>query len=153
MKTLYSITAAITIATSLVTISPANAGLGSAALSGSKKGYDAWCGKRGNDCKVVFEDGKITVDKVNSVDFTDITYITRTFGVEKGCVWHSCGNVIFGIEYHEKGMESREYAEILFFQHRNEEVTEKFWMDLKRACRNCKDRDATQVEVEVDIKE
>lgn len=148
MKTLSSIAVALTAAASLIAISPANAGLSSAALTGSKKGYDAWCGKRGNDCKVVFADGKITVDNKHSADFEDITYITRT--IDDNVIWTSSITQTFGIEYLEEGMEEPEFAEIIF---QNQATAKRFWMDLKRACRQCKDRDATQVEVEVDIKE
>ena len=147
MKFLASLAAAVAIGTSLIAATPATAGLGSAATKGSTKGYDAWCGEKGNNCKVKFADGAITVDNKDSVDFEDITYITRNMEFNSLGMngWYT-----FGIEYLEEGIKDPVYAEILFI---NTRTANKFWMDLKRACRQCKDRDATQVEVEVDIKE
>ena len=147
MKVLASLAASVAIGTSLIAATPAIAGLGSAATKGSSKGYDAWCGEKGNDCKVTFADGKITVNNTDSVDFKSLTYITRTSDYNE---WSGNWTITFGIEYLEEDMKNPEFAEILFA---NKAVANKFWMDLKRACRQCKDRDATQVEVEVDIKE
>ena len=144
MKFLASLAAAVAIGTSLIAATPATAGLGSAATKGSAKGYDAWCGEKGNNCKVKFADGKITVNNKDSVDFKDITYITRT--TDNNVFWASSVTQTFGIEYLEKGMEQPEFAEIIF---QNLGTANKFWMDLKRACRQCKDRDATQVEVDI----
>ena len=125
-------------------ISPAHSGLGSAASKSSKSGYDAWCGERGNECTVTFADGKITVNKKHSVDFNDITYITRN--VEERLDIAGGDIYTFGIEYQEAGDDAPEFAEILF-QHRP--TANRFWRDLRRACRKCKDRDATQVEVNI----
>ena len=122
-------------------ISPAHSGLGSAASKSSESGYEAWCGKRGNDCKVTFADGKISVDGKHSVNFEDITYITRNreeFDFDY--------QYTFGIEYLEEGMTDPEFAEILFM---HTGTANKFWRDLQRACRKCKNRDATQVEVNI----
>ena len=149
MKNFFSFVAATSISALLVATMPVSAGLGSAAIKGSTKGYDAWCGEKGNDCKVTFTDGKITVNNTDSVDFKNITYITRSID-NINAFWASSVLQTFGIEYLEEGMEQPEFAEIIF---QNHGAAEKFWMDLKRACRQCKDRDATQVEVEVDIKE
>ena len=146
MKVLASLAASVAIGTSLIAATPATAGLGSAATKGSSKGYDAWCGEKGNNCNIVFANGKITVDKQYSVSFGDITYITRNS--EGIYTWNNL--IRFGIEYQEEGMDEPEFAEVLF---RHLPTSNRFWMDLKRACRQCKDRDATQVEVEVDIKE
>ena len=147
MKNFFSFVAATSISALLVATMPVSAGLGSATTKGSTKGYDAWCGEKGNNCKVKFADGKITVNNEDSVDFKNITYITRTSDYNK---WDYSWKVTFGIEYIEEGMENPEYAEIIFGHW---PTSKRFWMDLKRACRQCKDRDATQVEVEVDIKE
>ena len=147
MKILASLAASVAIGTSLIAATPATAGLGSAAIKGSTKGYEAWCGEAGNDCKVTFADGKITVNDKDSVDFNNITYITRTSDYNE---WDYSWKITFGIEYLEEGMENPEFAEIIFG---HLPTSKRFWMDLKRACRQCKDRDATQVEVEVDIKE
>ena len=148
MKVLASLAASVAIGTSLIAATPATAGLGSAAIKGSTKGYEAWCGEKGNDCKVTFTDGKITVNNTDSVDFKNITYITRT--IDDNVFWASSVTQTFGIEYLEEGMKQPEFAEIIF---QSQGAAKRFWMDLKRACRQCKDRDATQVEVEVDIKE
>ena len=142
MKILSSLTAAIAIGASLITATPAIAGLGSATQKGSEAGYDAWCGERGNDCNVTFKDGKITVDNSDSVDFDDITYITRN----REGKWDTNLLWRFGIEYLEEGLDAPEFAEILFI---HESTANKFWRDLKRACRQCKDRDATRVEVDI----
>ena len=123
---------------------PVNAGLGSAASTTKSSAYDAWCGERKNDCKVSFSGGKITVDRSDSVDFEDITYITRNQDYDK---WTGDWLFTFGIEYLEEGMDDPEFAEILF-QHKK--TANKFWRDLRRACRNCKDRDGIQVDVNVE---
>ena len=120
-----------------------NAGLGPATSKGSQSGYDAWCGKPKNDCKIVFGDGAITVDGNHSVSFDDITYITRNFKFNQ---WKSYDEHVFGIEYLEAGSTAPEFAEIIFAIR---SVADLFWRDLRRACRKCKDRDATQNEVEV----
>jgi len=139
MKKLLAV--AITSLSILGAISPAYSGLGAAAVKSSESGYEAWCGEQGNDCNVVFTDGKITVNKKDSVDFEDITYITRN-RADKGTYWL----YTFGVEYLEKGMSSPEFAEILFM---DTPTADRFWRDLQRACRKCKDRDATQVEVNI----
>lgn len=135
--------AAIAAASLIIAGLPVNAGLGSATSKTKSSAYDAWCGEPKNDCKVSFIDGKITVNNSDSVDFEDITYITRNADYSK---WTETWLFTFGIEYLEEGLEDPEFAEILF-QHRK--TANKFWRDLKRACRNCKDRDAAQVEVNI----
>ncbi len=134
MKRLSSIAAAL-----LLSCSPVCAGLGPATESNSGSDtYNAWCGERGNDCTVSFKGGKITVNGTHSVNFEDITYITRgSFKIHL---------ITFGIEYIEDGMAEPEFSEILF---QNVWAAEKFWRDLKRACRDCKDRDGVQVDVNV----
>ena len=122
---------------------PVNAGLGSAATKTKSSSYDCYCGEKGNDCKVSFSNGKITVDEEDSVDFEDITYITQNYEYNE---WTGVRTYTFGIEYLEEGLDDPEFAEIILL-HRP--TARKFWRDLKRACRNCKDRDATQVEVNV----
>ena len=133
MKVLASLAASVAIGTSLIAATPATAGLGSAAVSESESGYDAWCGKCGNDCKVVFRDGKITVDSINSVNFEDLTYITRS--VERKLEIQGGDIITFGIEYLGDNMDSPEFAQILFM---NYGTANRFWLDLKRACRQCK---------------
>ena len=90
---------------------PVNAGLGSATSKTKASAYDAWCGERKNDCKISFNDGKITVDGSDSVDFEDITYITRNADYN---VLTEISLFTFGIEYIEDGMDNPEFAEILF---------------------------------------
>ena len=121
----------------------ANAGLGDATSKTQASSYDVWCGERKNDCKVSFNDGKITVNDSDSVDFEDITYITRNADYNS---WSETWLFAFGIEYIEDGMEDPEFADILF-QHKK--TANKFWLDLRRACRNCKDQDAAQVDVNI----
>ena len=121
---------------------PAKAGLGEAATKSQSSVYDAWCGEKGNDCKVSFGNGEITVNDKHSVDFSDITYITRDLDSTWEFRW------TFGVEYLEEGMDSPELAEFIFL-HRP--TANRFWRDLKRACRQCKDRDATQVDVDVNL--
>ena len=134
--------AAIAAASLLAAGLPVNAGLGAATSKSSAAGYDAWCGEKGNDCNIVFSSGRITVDKKDSVSFEDITYITKN--IEGRYRYERVFR--FGIEYKEKGMSEPEFAEVLFM---HEDTAERFWRDLRRACRNCKDRDATQVEVNI----
>ena len=64
------------VASSLIAM-PVHSGLGEAASKSKSSTYEAWCGEKGKDCKVSFENGKITVNDKHSVDFSDITYITR----------------------------------------------------------------------------
>ena len=70
-----------------------------------------------------------------------MTYITRNEDYDR---WSTDTIYAFGIEYLEEGASDPEFAEILFL---HEGTANKFWRDLRRACRNCKDRDATQVDV------
>ena len=125
-------------------ISPAHSGLGDAATDSSAKGYDAWCGKKGNNCNVKFVDGRIIVNDKDSVRFEDITYITKNG--EYTNIWTTSWVTTFGIEYLEEGMNEPEFAEILFA---NQGAANRFWTDLRRACRKCKNRDATLVEVNI----
>ena len=140
MKTIIS---AALVALHVALAIPAKAGLGPATSKETVAGYDAWCGKPKNDCKIVFRDGMITVDNKHSVSFDDITYITRNFKFNQ---WRSYDEHIFGIEYLEPGSSTPEFAEIIFG---NRSVADLFWRDLKRACRKCKDRDAPQVDVKI----
>ena len=128
---------------SSMAVMPVHAGLGSATSKTQSSAYDAWCGEKGNDCKVSFSNGKITVNDSDSVDFEYITYITRNAERDQ---WTGDFLYTFGIEYLEKGMDDPEFAEILF-QH--SKTANKFWRDLRRACRNCKDRDGIQVDVNI----
>ena len=75
---------------------PVNAGLGSAATKTKSSSYDCYCGEKGNDCKVSFSNGKITVDEEDSVDFEDITYITQNYEYNE---WTGVRTYTFGIEY------------------------------------------------------
>ena len=125
---------------------PANAGLGEAATKSQSSIYDAWCGEKGNDCKVSFTGGKITVNNSDSVKFEQLTYITKNRVVEQPFGYITT----FGIEYLEEGADAPEFAEILLM---HDPTADRFWRDLKRACRQCKDRDATQVDVDVNLKD
>ena len=78
----------------------------------------------------------------HSVNFDDITYITQN----DESLWSY--RYVFGVEYLEDGMEESEFAEFIFAEPR---TAKRFWRDLKRACRQCKDRDATQVDVDVSL--
>ena len=120
---------------------PVYAGLGEAASKSTSSTYDAWCGEKGNECEVSFVGGRITVNQTSSVDFKDITYITNHM---KPNFW--AATWVFGVEYQEDGMESPEFAEFLFM---DMDAARRFWRDLKRACRQCKDRDAAQVDVNI----
>ena len=136
---------AITAASIALISSPSYAGLGDAAKTNTQSGYEAWCGEEGNSCNVKFTNGRITVNNSDSVDFNDITYITRNVEHKK-TIFKSKSIHTFGIEYLEAGMKKPEFAEILFI---NNGAADMFWRDLQRACRKCKDRDATQVEVNI----
>ena len=80
------------------------------------------------------------MNETNSVSFDDITYITENNETN----WNY--RYVYGVEYLEEGMESPEFAEFIFAEPR---TAKRFWRDLKRACRQCKDRDATRVEVDI----
>ena len=123
---------------------PVKAGLGEATTKSQSSTYDAWCGEKGNDCKVSFSKGKITVNNKHSVDFDDITYITQN----DESMWSY--RYVYGVEYLEEGMEEPEFAEFIFAEPR---TAKRFWRDLRRACRQCKDRDSTQVDVDVNLKD
>ena len=129
------------VASSLVA-RPVYAGLGEATSKSQSATYEAWCGEKGNDCKVSFANGRITVNDKHSVDFSDITYITRN---EEGGSYE--WKWVFGVEYLEEGMEAPEFAEFIFA---HTKTADRFWRDLRRACRQCKDRDGIQVDVNID---
>ena len=139
--------AAIAAACLIIAGLPVNAGLGSATSKTKSSSYDCFCGEKGNDCKVSFSNGKITVNDTDSVDFEDITYITRNYEYNE---WSGVRTYTFGVEYLEEGMDDPEFAEIILI---HKPTALKFWRDLRRACRNCKDRDATQVDVDVNLKD
>ena len=134
------------VASSLVAM-PAHSGLGTATTKTKSSTYEAWCGQKGNDCKISFSQGKITVNNSDSVDFEDITYITSNYERGSSSIFMPGPTWTFGIEYLEEGMEAPEFAEILF---KHEATADRFWRDLKRACRQCKDRDGVQVDVNID---
>ena len=142
MKTFAVGTALLSAA--LLSATPAEAGLGQATSTTAASTYDAWCGKPKNNCKVDFKNQKITVNGTDSIDWKQITYITKN---KKRCDdgWTNCGWVYtFGIEYKEDGQ--IQFAEILF-QH--DATAGRFWRDLRRACRTCVNRDADRIQVEV----
>ena len=117
---------------------PAFAGLGPASSS-KPAAYDAWCGARKNDCKVSFDNAQITVNNEHSVPFDQLTFISRNLE-------YGSGVVTFGIEYVESPDTPPQFAEILF-QHYG--TAQRFWRDLQRACRNCKDINRQQVDVNI----
>ena len=126
----------------LTLCSPAFAGLGPASSS-KPAAYDAWCGQRKNDCKVSFEGERITVDGKHSISFDQLTFISRNF-MSPTLSAHD-NYTAFGIEYrNEDG--SSEFAEILFAHYATDD---RFWRDLRRACRNCKDINRQQVDVNI----
>jgi len=64
MKLFTAIAAAVVLGGSFVSPNAAFAGLG-AAEEGTKRTFDAYCGEKGNDCKVEFTGERLTV---NSTD-------------------------------------------------------------------------------------
>ena len=54
-------------ALTLITPPPTKAGLG-AAEQGTKRTFDAYCGKKGNDCKVEFTNNRLTVNGIDGID-------------------------------------------------------------------------------------
>jgi len=69
MKKLFLSVAAISLLSLMP--NPAFSGLGSAQGEQTEK-FDAWCGKKGNKCVVLFKDGKITVDGTDSIAYEDV---------------------------------------------------------------------------------
>ena len=120
---------------------PAIAGLGKATSATAASSYDAWCGEVGNDCTIEFKNQKIIVDGKDSVRWSDITYITEQRDTCSSC-WTP--QYTFGIEYQEGS--DVEFAEVIF---RHQATAKKFWRDLRRACRECVDRDAERIQIEV----
>ena len=90
---------------------PVEAGLGSATTKTKASIYDAWCGVPKNDCTISFNDGRITVDGTDSIDFEQITYITENKDINE---WTMDIKTTFGIEYLEEGAEDPEFAEVIF---------------------------------------
>ena len=81
---------------------PVEAGLGSATTKTKASIYDAWCGVPKNNCTISFNDGRITVDGTDSIDFEQITYITENKDINE---WTMDIKTTFGIEYLEEGAE------------------------------------------------
>ena len=127
----------------LTLCSPAFAGLGPASSS-KPAAYDAWCGERKNDCKVSFDNAQITVDNKHSVPFDQLTFISRNVHYRNSSAYSRV--YTFGIEYVESPGSPPEFAEILFEHHG---TAQRFWRDLQRACRNCKDINRQQVDVNI----
>ena len=67
MKLFKAIAAAAVIVASLVLHNAALAGLG-AAEEGTKRTFYAYCGKKGNDCKVEFTGERLTVNSTDGID-------------------------------------------------------------------------------------
>ena len=67
MKLFNAIAAAAVIGASFIGSSPVNAGLGEAE-AGTKRTFDAYCGSKGNDCKVKFTDDRLTVNNSDGID-------------------------------------------------------------------------------------
>ena len=67
MKLFNAIAAAAVIGGSLISPNAALAGLG-AAEEGTKRTFDAYCGKKGNDCKVKFTGERLTVNGTDGID-------------------------------------------------------------------------------------
>ncbi|TGG86662.1 MAG: hypothetical protein ERJ69_01475 [Aphanocapsa feldmannii 288cV] len=144
MKRLLIVAAAVASIGSQGLAPSAYAGLGAATSNNKGITYDAWCREEGNNCTISFANGKIIVNETDSVDYEDITYITKNSQFHKSRGWNGEYTYIFGIEYLESDASDVEFAEIIF-SHTN--TAEKFWRDLRRACRECKEVDATQVEI------
>ncbi|KZR80682.1 hypothetical protein PMIT1342_02642 [Prochlorococcus marinus str. MIT 1342] len=74
MKKLFLPFAAISLLTMIP--NPVLSGLGSAQGKQTEK-FDAWCARKGNDCVVLFKNGKITVDGNDSVPYEDIVGLSK----------------------------------------------------------------------------
>ena len=113
---------------------PSSAGLG-AATSSTPKTYKAWCGRKGNNCKVSFADGKITVNNKDSINHDQLSFIHGLRDYEckplGGCHWI----LTYNVEYIEH--DKRNFAKFIFM---HLETGKQFHSDLMRVCKECRER-------------
>ena len=110
---------------------PAAAGLG-AASSSSSTSFDAWCGSKGNKCKVKFADERITVNGSDSISFDQVIGYTTAQNWRYrigGSYWlHT-----ITIQYVEDG--STKSGKFLFS---NSTAATDFATQASMACRQCR---------------
>ena len=108
MKLINAIAAAAVIGASLVSPNDALAGLG-AAEGGTKRTFDAYCGKKGNDCKVEFTGERLTVNSTDGIDKGQIVkyQFSQDFRCGNGLLTrNSCsGRGTALVIYNENGVE------------------------------------------------
>ena len=102
----------------LVSAVPVSAGLGDAEGGTTNRTFDAYCGKKGNNCKVMFANDKLTVNQKDSISKGQILKYTvnPNFYCESGMFGEKCdgeGSVL--VIYQEEG---REGSGIFIFVHK-----------------------------------
>lgn len=115
---------------SIATLSPtALAGLGSAE-SGTKRDFDAYCGEKGNNCKITFTQTHLIIDGKDKIhkDMIRKVVTEECFrcldGRRSGCISHVCNEGSALIIYKEGGVEG---SGVIMF------VNAKAWDQFKRA--------------------
>ena len=108
MKLCNAFAAAAVIGASLISPNSAYAGLG-AAKKGTNRTFDAYCGTKGNDCKVEFTSERLTVDSVDGIDKGQIVkyQFSQDFRCGNGLLTrNSCsGRGTALVIYNENGVE------------------------------------------------
>jgi hypothetical protein len=110
---------------------PAAAGLGAVSSSASTS-FDAWCGSKGNKCKVKFADEPITVSGSDSISFDQVIGYTTA----QNWRYHIGGSYwlhIITIQYDEDG--NTKSGKLLFS---NSTVATDFATKASMACRQCR---------------
>jgi hypothetical protein len=131
MKLFNAIAAAAVIGTLWTHPIPAKAGLGSASSS-STASFDAWCGSKGNNCKVKFSDERITVNQSDSISYDQVIGFTTA----KNWIYRIGGSYwlhTITIQYVEDG--STKSGKFLFA---NSTAATDFTTQTSMACRKCR---------------
>ena len=80
---------------------PLHAGLGDAE-GPERREFDAWCGKKGNNCKVVFTDNSLTVNETDGISRSQMTEFSadQKYTAIGGSYW----TWYFTVSYKEDGV-------------------------------------------------
>ena len=107
-----------------------HAGLGSATQPDIET-YSAWCGKKGNDCKVTFEADRLSVDGTDYVLYRDIKAVNYLLQDRRPYFRRH----YFEFEYVEQNPDGEtevKRAKIIFG---HAKTAKNFWLDVMRTCK------------------
>ena len=110
---------------------PVQAGLGDAETKETV--FDAWCGKKGNDCKVVFTDETLTVNGTDGINRSQILGFTWNYLGPHQVNWTHQVRYTFVVTFKEDGVDKRG---TFIFQ--NKGAADNFRQAITVLCSKCK---------------